>query len=215
MTVEREERTMEIAIIGTGRMARQLGIGWARAGHQIIFGSRNPQSKESLVQAVGDARVSTPVDAIATAPVVVLAMPYTAVAPFVQTHAEMIRDRLVIDISNPFEHLPDNRIGGAEVTAQAIGSGARVVAAFKATFWQTVLEPNDHTHQIVRDVHYVGDTVDDKQIVAFLIEALGFRPVDCGLLRNAHVLDAMVPLMLELDRRYADGKGKSSWKFLG
>lgn len=206
---------MEIAIIGTGRMARHLGIGWARAGHQIIFGSRDPQSKAALVQEVGDARVTEPAAALAAAPVVVLAIPFVAVVPFVQTFAETLRSRLVIDITNPFEHLPDNRIAGAELTAQAIGPSARVVAAFKDNFWQTLLEPDDRTFQIVRDVHYVGDNVDDKQIVALLIEALGFRPVDCGPLHNARVLDGMVPLMLELDRRYAGGKGRSSWKFLG
>lgn len=206
---------MEIAIIGTGRMARQLGIGWAKAGHRIIFGSRNPQGKDALSQEVGNASVVEPAAAIVAAPVVVLAIPYTAVAPFVQQHAELLRGRLVIDISNPFEHLPDNHIAGAELTAQAIGPGARVVTAFKDNFWQTLLEPDDHLFSIVRDVHYTGDEVDDKQIVTLLIEALGFRPVDCGPLRNARVLDVMVPLMLELDRRYGGGKRKSSWKFLG
>jgi predicted dinucleotide-binding enzyme len=115
---------MEIAIIGTGRMARQLGIGWARAGYGIIFGSRNPQGKDALSQEVGDASVVEPATAIAAAPVVVLAMPYTAVAPFAQRHAELLRGRLVIDISNPFEHLPDNRIAGAEVLRVKRNAGA-------------------------------------------------------------------------------------------
>jgi 3-hydroxyisobutyrate dehydrogenase-like beta-hydroxyacid dehydrogenase len=33
---------MKIGIIGTGNMGRALGTGWARAGHDVLFGSRNP-----------------------------------------------------------------------------------------------------------------------------------------------------------------------------
>lgn len=35
-----------------------------------------------------------------------------------------------------------------------------------------------------------------------------------GTGRNARVLDGMVPLLLELDRRYAGGGRRASWKLL-
>ncbi len=202
-----------IAIIGTGRMARGLGIGWARKGHTIVFGSRDPSAKADLPSQVPGATVTTPEEALKGAEVVVLAIPYVAVEPFAREHAEALREKLVIDISNPFHHLPDNRVSGAEITAAAIGPGARVVAAFKDNFANTLLEPV-YPNGIVRDVHFAGDHEEDKRIVSQLIRDLGFHPVDCGPLRNARVLDVMVPLMIELDRRYAGGKGMSSWKFL-
>ncbi len=87
------------------------------------------------------------------------------------------------------------------------------MAAFKDNFWGTLLEPTDPSG-IVRDVHFAGDDEADKEIVSGLIEDLGFQPLDCGPLKNARALDSMVPLMIELDRRYAGGKGQSSWKFL-
>src|SRR5215470_3703749 len=31
---------MKIGIIGTGNMGRSLGLAWARAGHEVLFGSR-------------------------------------------------------------------------------------------------------------------------------------------------------------------------------
>jgi predicted dinucleotide-binding enzyme len=71
--------------------------------------------------------------------------------------------------------------------------GARVAAAFKTNFWQTLLEPVDPETGLVRDVYYVGDSDDDKAVVAQLIQDMGFVPVDCGPLRNARVLDGMVP----------------------
>ncbi len=203
-----------IGIIGTGHMATHLARGWLDAGHHVQFGSRYSETKANLPKQSPAARIVSNYEAVQSAEVVVIAIPFTAVKPFAQQHADLLRNKLVIDISNPFEHLPDNRIAGAEITAQAIGAGARVVAAFKANFWQTLLEPIDPKSGIVRDVHYVGDHDADKAIVAQLITDLGFQPVDCGVLRNARVLDSMVPLIVELDRRLG-ADHRFSWKLLG
>jgi predicted dinucleotide-binding enzyme len=201
-----------IALIGTGRMATGLGIGWTRAGHQIVFGSRAPAEKPHLTADLPGARVTDYAGALEAATVVVITLPYREVAPFCRSHAAMLRERLVIDISNPFDNLPDNRIAGAEITRDAIGPGARVVAAFKTNFSTTLLTPLN-ADGIQRDVFYAGDDEADKQIVAGLIADLGFRPVDCGGLHNARLLDGMVPLIIELDNRYG-GAWQTTWKLL-
>lgn len=205
---------MKVAIIGTGLMAQHLGRGWSRVGHTIAFGSRTPAGKQWLAEQVKGASVVDQATAIESARTVVICLPYHATASFAQNHAEQLCHRLVIDSSNPFDLLPDNRLAGAEITANAIGPDARVVAAFKGNFAETLLEPIDRVTDLLRDVHYAGDNPDDKQIVALLIEDLGFRPVDCGPLKNARLLDGMVPLLLELDRRYGAGQRKSGWKFV-
>ncbi len=201
-----------VALIGTGRMARGLGTGWARAGHRIIFGSRVPAEKTDLIAGLPDAQVTTYADALDAAGIVVITLPYVEVAPFCRTYATVLRERLVIDISNPFDHLPDNRVAGAEITRDAIGPGARVVAAFKTNFWTTIPTPLN-ADGLQRDVLFAGDNEDDKRIVAELITDLGFRPVDCGGLHNARILDGMVPLIIELDQRYG-GAWQVSWKLL-
>jgi len=206
---------MRIGIIGTGPMALNLAKGWLKAGHAIQFGSRQPQRKAALLKEAPGATIAAIAETLATAEIVVIAIPFAAVEPFASQYAGQLKDKLVVDISNPFQHLPDNRISGPEITARAIGTNARVVAAFKATFWETLLEPVSPHTQTVRDVFYVGDRDADKEIVAQLIADLDFQPVDCGPLRNARVLDGMVPLLLELDRRYAEGAHRLSWKLLG
>lgn len=203
-----------IAIIGTGRMAQGLGAGWVKAGHHVVFGSRNPAKKSGLVSKMGDgASVTLPADAVARAEVIVLAIPFAQVKSFAREHAPQLAGKLVVDISNPFDQLPDNRISAAELTAAAIGGGARVVAAFKDNFWETLSNPKD-PGGLQRDVHFAGDNDDDKQLVTQLVIDLGFRPVDCGPLKNARALDAMVPLLVELDHRLNNGRHNSSWKFL-
>ena len=206
---------MDISLIGTGRMARNLAQGWVKAGHTVKFGSRHPQSKQTSGDEALPAAVASIEAALMTAEVVVIAIPFTAVKAFAEQYSDGLRDKLVIDISNPFEHLPDNRISAPEITAQAIGPEARVVAAFKANIWETLTEPVDLQTQTVRDVHFAGDIPSDKEIVAGLISDLGFRPIDCGPLRNARILDGMVSLIVELDQRYGDGTHRLSWKLLG
>lgn len=202
----------KIAIIGTGAMATRLGQGWAKAGHAIVYGSRDPGGSKVTEQVAG-ARVTDHASALEGAEIVVIAIPFASVEPFARDHAQALRNRLVIDISNPFDKLPDNRIAAAEITAAAMGTGARVVAAFKDNFSATLPEPIA-PQGIVRDVRYAGDNQEDKRTVARLIEDLGFRPLDCGPLKSARVLDGMVTLMLQLDARYANGTQRSGWTFL-
>ena len=203
----------QVAIVGTGRMATVLGAALTKAGHAVAFGSRSPSTTTAVVQrAVGvGARVGSYREALRGAEVIILAIPYRAVEGFARDHANDLRNKVVVDISNPFD-VPDNRIAGAEVTAKAIGAGARVVAAFKDNFAVTLREPKDAQGR-QRDVHFAGDDETAKRVLAKLVADIGFVPVDCGVLRNARALDAMVPLMIELDRRYG-GQGRSSWKFL-
>ncbi|MBI4220275.1 MAG: NAD(P)-binding domain-containing protein [Chloroflexi bacterium] len=203
----------QIAIIGTGRMATGLGRGWAGAGHSVTFGSRTPSAHQDLPSQVGpNARVAGHREALRGAEVIVLAIPYREVEGFARANADGLRNKVVIDISNPFRTSPDVRGAGAEITAAAIGAGARVIAAFKDNFAGTLLEPTDDQSR-QRDVHFAGDDESAKRQFSKLVEDLGFRAVDCGKLENARVLDGMVPLMVELDRRY-QGNGRSSWKFM-
>ena len=204
-----------IAIIGTGRMARALGAGWQRAGHLVLFGSRAPGQRRDIQQELGpEVRIHGAQGAISGGEIVVLALPFKSVEAFAREHAGLLRDRPVVDISNPFDNLPDNRTAGAEITARAIGQGGRVIAAFKDNFYETLLDARDSSG-LQRDVHYAGDDEEGKAMLARLVEDLGLRPVDCGPLRNARVLDGMVPLMIELDGILAGGGRRSSWKFLG
>jgi 8-hydroxy-5-deazaflavin:NADPH oxidoreductase len=204
---------MKIAIMGTGRMARGLAKGWARTGHTVHLGSRTPEAREETAQTIPTAAVSDHAAALEGADVVVIAIPYTAVEAFARRHAGQLRGKVVIDITNPFDNLPDNRVAGAEITATAIGAGARVVAAFKDNFWATLDQPAS-AEGIARDVHLAGDDEEAKQVVAGLAAELDFQPLDCGPLRNARILDSMVPLMIELDQRYARGQSQASWKLL-
>src|SRR5438045_3804878 len=56
---------MRIAIIGAGNVGTALGAGWTKAGHQIIYGVRDPQDEKAreLVKSQPKAHVASNLDA--------------------------------------------------------------------------------------------------------------------------------------------------------
>lgn len=204
---------MRIAILGTGRMAVGLGRGWLKAGHFVAFGSRRPETKTQFQAEIGaDSRVYGIEGAITAGEVVVIAVPYAEVVPLVSKHADLLRDKIVVDITNPFAAQPTDGRAGAELTAEVIGNGARVIAAFKGNFSTTLEDPVDHTGQ-PRDVMFAGDDAESKAVAAGLISDLGFRPIDCGPLHSAVMLDLSVPMVIDLDTRLNGGQRNSSFRY--
>lgn len=209
---------MRIGILGgTGRMGRGLAKAWARAGHLVLLGSRDPDrareiAAELAYQTRGQIQGVDMETAARQGEVVVLALPYRACAEWLSRLREALRGKILVDITNPFGAVPAGQTSGVEENAKALGVPARWVAAFKTNFW-TTLEHPFNKDGIVRDCFYCGDDREAKQVVAELIQQVGYRPVDCGDLSAARVLDLMVPLMIDLDRRFG-GKAECSWKLL-
>ena len=206
------QRKPRIGIIGTGNMALALGKSFLKAGHFVAFGSRRPETKNDFHEAVGtESRIYGIQAAIDAGEIVIITLPYKQVAGTARKFADSLRNKVVIDITNPFDAQPNNGESAAQVTASIIGEGARVVAAFKTNFAATFENPVDWTGE-AREVHYAGDDEEAKEAVAELIRGIGFKPVDCGSLAQAVALDHMVPLMIRLDLTELDGAHLSSFR---
>jgi predicted dinucleotide-binding enzyme len=201
-----------IAIIGTGLMSNALGEGWTRAGHAVRVGARSPQSVASLQ--------FTPIfaggisEALDGSDAVVLAIPFPAVPEVIRTYREQLEGKVIIDISNPFDHLPGNERAGVEHTADALGTTRGLVAAFKDNFAATINNPTA-ADGAAAQVKIAADDEDAKAFVAGLAGDLGLRTLDCGSLHNARFVDGMVSLMLILDRTHADFTMRTGWTFTG
>ena len=72
---------MKIGIIGAGNVGRALGKGWAKKGHEVMFGVRNasdPEVNALLKQAGANARAGSVAEAAKFGEVVVFATPWPA-----------------------------------------------------------------------------------------------------------------------------------------
>ncbi|MFE6037368.1 NADPH-dependent F420 reductase [Streptomyces sp. NPDC056452] len=98
---------MRIGILGTGNVGRALAMGWTRAGHDVVLGSRRPDNarlRPELASAAGnDIPVVDTAAAVAGAEVVVNATPGTAsVELLAGVGAPALDGKVLIDVAVGF-----------------------------------------------------------------------------------------------------------------
>src|SRR5207253_6922054 len=118
---------MRIAIIGAGNVGGGLGTGLAQAGHEVVFGVRDPDSEKTraALKAAPGSRATKPGDAALDADVVIVALRWDAVPPTVAELPDM-DVRVVIDAMNRFsgDPTPQHRPGpGRPATRREVGEG--------------------------------------------------------------------------------------------
>ncbi len=191
---------MRIGVIGTGRVGTALGMGWARAGHEVIFGARKPPSGEcqERVSPSGSspstAKTASVAEAVALAEVIVLAIPWAAVQEVLRQIAPALSEKVLIDCTNPAKEWPSLNhsagSGGEQVARMA--PGARVVKAFNTTGFENMQNPKYGDDAAT--MFYAGDDPEAKSVVHRLAFDLGFDPIDAGRLSQAHSLEVLASL---------------------
>jgi predicted dinucleotide-binding enzyme len=188
-----------IAIIGTGNVAGALGPEFARQGHTIVYGSRDPSRPEvaELVSRTGpDASAAGQQEAVEGADIVVLAVPGT-VAEQVTRGLGDLSGKIIIDPTNRVGRSDDGWLNygiegegsNAELVQQA-APGARVVKAFNTLNYRTMIDPETSGGPVT--IPIAGDDEAAREKVAELIRGMDLEVVDFGPLRYAHVLEEML-----------------------
>jgi predicted dinucleotide-binding enzyme len=81
---------MRIAVIGAGNIGRTLGGKWTDAGHDVVYGVRRP----------GEPGTATVANAVASAEVVVLAVPGAAAKEVIASLGSDLVGKVVVDATN-------------------------------------------------------------------------------------------------------------------
>lgn len=187
---------MELAVIGTGAMAQGLARLFSTAGHSVTVAGRDAQKAAALAQALGKTVQSASIDAaVARARIVVLAVPYSAVAEVAQVQA--LSGKIVIDITNPltadYMGLTIGHTTSAAEQIQALVPGASVVKGFNTVF-ASLFEGNGTIAGQKIPVYLAADDAAAKATVTALVETTGFAAVDSGALKNARYLEPLAGL---------------------
>jgi len=193
---------MKIGIIGSGRQGGALGLQWAKAGHEILFSSRNPDSLKDLVAKAGSkAKAGLPQDAAAFGEVILIAVPYGALPQIGKDYAPLMKGKVVIDVGNPRADRDGPMAKEALTKGTGVASaeylpGVRLVRALNALSFV----------QVEREAHRAGEKLgipvagDDPAAVATvvrLVEDAGFEPVVVGGLARAKEFDAGTPVYVK------------------
>lgn len=203
---------MRIAIIGTGPVGSVLGVRWAQNGHQLVWGSRTPDSQrvQQLVKKAGDNAVATtPKEAVVGAAVVVLATRHDAFADVLGQLGDL-SGKIIIDPNNPLNEMHSNvRVGATTSISEMIADlipNVPVVKAFNMTGATYNMAAPIYGEQKL-SMFICGDDEEAKLTVAGLVEELDFDVVDCGALTAALYLESMALLWITLARKMGPNIG--------
>ncbi len=199
---------MEIGIIGAGRIGQAVATRLVTAGHEVMLSNtRGPESLAEIEESLGQNAHAGTVDEAATyGPVVVVAIPVAAID---KLPAGLLDERIVVDANNYYPprdgqipELDDGSIGSSELMARHL-PGARVVKAFNTIYYERIAheaKPPGTPERLA--VPLAGDDVEAKEVVASLIDDMGFDPVDAGSLadgRNQQPGTAVYNVPLDAD----------------
>ena len=198
---------------GTGALGRGLAVRLLAAGVEVQIGSREIERSHRAVaelrEALGSPEVSVHPGTnleTAEAPMVLLAVPFEALEATLTPLVDALADRIVISAVNPvgFDAVGPHPVrvpagSAAELVAETVPA-ARVTAAFHTLSGVALARADTEMDD---DVPVVGD---DPEAVAAVVDLVGVIPgcrgVAAGPLRGAATLEALVPLLIEVNRRH-------------
>ena len=193
---------MNIGIIGSGNMGANMGKVWARKGHKVLFSfTKVPQKLEAVAEAAGpNARCGKPAEAVAHGDVILLAVPWAAVAQAMK-EAGPLQSKVLFSCGNcvktDFSRLEGGTTNSAALEIAKLAPGAKVVEAIPPM--AQILAADSHRlagQQI--STFLCGDDAEAKQSVARLLQDLDLEPVDAGPLTSARYIEPAGMLVVYL-----------------
>lgn len=183
----------KIGIVGSGRVGGAIGAVWVKAGHEVMFSSRNIEHDRELAAKLGGtARAGTPREAAAFGDVVMVSVPYRALPDVGKDLGGLIKGKVVIDTCNPFpgrdgEIADWARKKGAGLASAELLPGARLVRAFNAIGAGQMGSAHERPGRVGMPI--AGDDAAAIAVASRLIRDIGYEPVLIGgLVMGKHLV---------------------------
>lgn len=188
-----------ISIIGAGNMAGAIGTLALKGGNTVEIISRDPAKAQTLAGSLGNGATTGTWGSAPTGGIVILAVLFTGAVPVVKEFGEALADKIVVDITNPFNAdasglAISEDTSAAQMIAEAAPASVHVVKAFNTLFSHVIAAGNPV------DVFLAGDNTPAKASVSAFITSLGLHPRDAGDLSMAHWLESASLLEMGLAR---------------
>jgi NADPH-dependent F420 reductase len=211
-----------VAIIGgTGALGFGLALRWAIAGVPIVIGSRDAgraaEAAERVTERAKEAGASdvsvdgmTNEEAAKRSLTVVLAVPFRAQSENLNNLQYALEPQsTLVDATVPLAAAIGGRatrtlgVWQGSAGQQAAEMAPRGVAVVSALHTVSAAALSDPTREMDEDVLIAGDDRKAKDDVAALIARIpGLRPVDCGDLEMARIIEQLTPLLISVNKRH-------------
>jgi hypothetical protein len=206
---------------GTGALGFGLALRFGRAGVPVVIGSRDAGRAAEAVARVRERVPEATVDGVPNAeaaargPIVLLCVPFRAQSENLTNLKEALHEgQILVDATVPLAAAVSGKAtrllgvpqGSAAEQAQEMApEGVAVVSALH-TVGATML--GELERELDEDVLVAGDSKDAKRRVAELIMRIpGLRPVDCGRLEVARLIEGITPLLISVNSRHKTHAG--------
>jgi len=201
---------------GTGALGFGLALRLLAAGVPVVIGSRKAESaeeaaaraREKLRAASVEGRTNP--EAARGAPLVILSVPFRAQSENLTNLKNVLEPgQILVDVTVPLAAAVSGKAtrllgvpqgSAAQQAQEMVPDGVQVVSAF-----HTVSAPvlADLDRALDEDVLIAGDRKDAKTELAELVRRIpGLRPVDCGRLETARLIEGLAPLLISVNARY-------------
>lgn len=209
---ESNTTALKIAVLGgTGAEGSGLAYRWSRAGCSVVIGSRDAARAEACaaelnaLPGVGGLRGASNEDAVKSADIVVLTVPYAAQQSTIVPLKDALHGKILVDVTVPLKPpkvdraaLPD---GGSAVAAiqAALGPDTRVVSACQNVSAHHLKDPH---HEIDCDVLVCGDDPQACEQIVALVQLAGLRGIHAGPVANSVAAEALTSLLIFINKKY-------------
>ncbi len=207
-----ESLLLTIAVLGgTGKEGKGLAYRWAKAGYQVLIGSRSPEravtaASEIMELLEGSSSLvgTTNLEAAQQADIVVVTVPYSAHRETLESIKDVLKGKLLIDVTVPLVPPKLTKVqmpaagSAAQEAKEILGDDVQVTAAFQSISHELLFDEDD----INSDVLVTGTSKQARDETLTLVEAAGLTGWDAGPIENSVVVEGLSSVLININKRY-------------
>jgi predicted dinucleotide-binding enzyme len=193
---------MKIGVLGSGDVAKTLGAGFLKKGHEVTMGSREPAKLRDWQATQPAAKTGGFDEAARFGEVVVLAVKGTAASAALRAAGEKnLTGKVVMDVTNPIRDDPPQNGVLRYFTSldesllerlQQEHPGAHLVKAFNSVGSNLMVDPK--LPGGTPSMFVCGNDEEAKKTVTRLVQQFGWEAIDMGKVEAARAIEPLCML---------------------
>ena len=163
---------MKISIIGAGNVGGSLALSWAKVGHEVLIGARNPNSDKikKVISENPDIRVKSIEDSVKESEVILVSANPAAIEEISNQMGD-VKDKIIIDAMNSVSSKPSG-FDNTFAALKSLTNCENIVKCFNSTGYENMADTKYGDEYA--DMFMAGSSTKGKRAAASLAKDSGF-----------------------------------------
>lgn len=191
-----------IGLLGSGMAGKALAAGFARHGHTVTIGTRNPAKLEEWLDRNPEVKVASPAEAAGSADIIVLAVKGSVAQEMLTLAiADNLRGKIIIDATNPIADAPPQNGVLKYFTSLDDSLMERLQRAFPQGRFVKAFNSVGNAYMVDPDfggakptMFICGNDPGAKKEVTAILEDFGWEAEDMGGVEGARAIEPLCML---------------------